>query len=985
MPKQSYGPVTQERSRSLLFALLDFANDGLDADERQLDLLRSYLQIHWQSPQRLVVRTKLRHLQTLSKLAQPNSPLSLPQLKIALKHLADVVGMLEDNRTVKRGSDQWHFTLTLWSDRWNRDENHAQFDLAWETARSDRTTDCTAAKRVVSTESDIDVDSGINVDSDSKSKQAESDRWQQLCREALDTQLTSNPLTAGDGIAFELGDVYVPLGMVERTGRSQDEDDVAPQIYAPGELVAQLATSDVAERIAIVGEPGAGKTTSLQQVAIALLHTPEALPIWISLADLDNQSLETYLTQTWLRQAFKAFQVPQETVEEFAVRVQQGRVWLLLDAVDELGGDGSRTIARLARDLKGWLSDARVILTCRVNIWDAGKNALAGCRTFRCLSFSDGGGLDSSASKPANNPSSNQVEEFIRRWFQRDRQQGESLCRRLEQRRLRRVRQLVRHPLYLALLCRTWASAKGELPATKTSLYRQFAIAHYEWKQDLFPTTLTQRQELNEALSQLALAAMTQSPPSFRLRRSVLERQFHGKLDLLSLALQLGWLNPVGMSDRFGEPIYSFYHPTFQEYFAAQAVPSWQDFMDGGDEDDLAPVFAPIWYETILLWLGRDDIAAGEKAGFIDRLLAFDDRCGSLYSYRAKFLAVRGLAEIDNYPDTATLVQQLIRWRFAKSEQDLQLPGPIVEQAGVALARTDPTYSIPALEAFVQSAQLPLEQWLAAHSLGKNHDPGNAVAISTLTQLLQGNHSASFRLNFIRSLEAIDPGNPLVPIQLTDILKTETKPSLLRKAANRLAKVEPDNPLPRQTIARLLAETDDPRIHKELQANLDELTGQSPAPAPASQPKSRASNHKTSNRSKNEPDRDKAIANLLAKLETANDLSHRIRIAGKLGQYCPTHPNVSETLLDALSTSRSKAMLKSAVDRLRDTMDGDLAIGLIPAVRDIYLCNPANSERSRQCYRLLWYWSADIPLAIFQKQWQLPVTRFRTPISTPMP
>ncbi|MEL7475558.1 MAG: hypothetical protein AAGJ55_04930, partial [Cyanobacteria bacterium J06555_12] len=81
MPKQSYGPVTQERSRSLLFALLDFANDGLDADERQLDLLRSYLQIHWQSPQRLVVRTKLRHLQTLSKLAQPNSPLSLPQLK----------------------------------------------------------------------------------------------------------------------------------------------------------------------------------------------------------------------------------------------------------------------------------------------------------------------------------------------------------------------------------------------------------------------------------------------------------------------------------------------------------------------------------------------------------------------------------------------------------------------------------------------------------------------------------------------------------------------------------------------------------------------------------------------------------------------------------------------------------------------------------------------------------------------------------------
>ncbi|MGK7913256.1 MAG: NACHT domain-containing protein [Synechococcus sp.] len=961
MPTQRYGPISQRRSRSLLFALVDFANDCLDAEERQQDILRPHLQTHWQSPTRLVVRAKLRYLQMLSKLAQPENPLSLPQIKTALKHLGDFVGILDDNRTVKRGSDQWHFTLTLWSDRWNRDENLAQFNRAWVAARPDSS----CAELMVS--------------ASGEKQQAESDRWQQLCREALDTQLTSNPLTAGDGMAFELGDIYVPLGIVERKGRSQEDEDANPEVYEPRELVDRLTDFEGPARVAIVGEPGAGKTTSLQQVAIALLQTPGALPIWISLADLDNQSLETYLTQTWLRQAFKAFQVPQETVAEFATQVRQGRVWLLLDAVDELGGDGSRAISRLARDLKGWLSDAQVILTCRVNIWDAGNNALAGCRTFRCLSFSDGGGFNSGSGLD-DATGRNQVEEFIGRWFRGDRQRGDNLCRRLAQHRLRRVRQLVRHPLYLALLCRTWASAKGDLPATKTSLYRQFAIAHYEWKQDLFPTTLAQRKELNEALSQLALAAMTQSPPSFRLRRSVVERHFQGQLDLLSLALQLGWLNPVGTSDRFGEPIYSFYHPTFQEYFAAQAMSSWHDFMPSGEGDDLAPIFAPIWFETILLWLGRDDIAAGEKVEFIDRLIAFDDRCGGLYSYRAKFFAARGLAEIDDYPGTATLVQQLIRWRFAKSERERQLPGPIVEQAGIALARTDPTYSIPALEAFVQSAQLPLERWLAAHSLGKNHDPGNAVAIATLTQLLQNDHSVSFRLNFLRSLEAIDPGNPLVPIQLIDILKTETKPSLLRKAANRLAKVEPAHPLPRQTIEQLLAATDDPRIRKELQANLDELTGKSPTPRPVEQPKSRPSN-----RNQSEPDRDKAIANLLIKLEGAEELSHRIRIAGKLGQFCPDHPHVTTTLLAALSTSRSKAMLKSAVDRLRDTMEGNLVLNLIPAVRDIYLCSPPNSERSRQCYRLLWCWSADIPLSRFQHQWQLPVTQFRHPLSNSQP
>ena len=971
MPKQSYGPVTKERSRSLLFALLDFANDSLDADEKQLDFLRSHLQIHWQSPTRLVIRTKLRHLQRLSQFAQPDSPLSLPHIKAALKHLCDFVGILEDNRTVKRGSDQWHFTLTLWSDRWNRKANLAQFDLAWETHRPDRS----GAPPISGSENQ----SAANP----FEQEQGGDRWQQLCREALDTQLTSNPLTARDGMAFQLRDVYVPLGIVERSGRSQEDEDAETPVYEPRELLTQLESSEKSVRIAIVGEPGAGKTTSLQQMAIGLLQTPDALPIWISLADLDGQSLETYLIQTWLRQALRAFQVPSETVKQFATQFHQGRVWLLLDAVDELGGDGSSAIARLARELKGWLSDARVLLTCRINSWDAGKNALASCRTFRCLSFSDGS--DSMhVTKPEGNTNTaqdgsggNQVEEFIRRWFGTDRERGEKLCRRLQQRRLNRVRQLVRHPLYLALLCRTWASAKGELPATKASLYRQFAIAHYEWKQDLFPTTLTQRRDLDEALSRLALAAMKQSPPSFRLRRSFVERQFPNRPELLSLALQLGWLNPVGMSDIYGEPVYSFYHPTFQEYFAARAISSWQEFIEI-EEEGVNPVFAPIWYETILLWLGRDDKSAEEKAELIDYLIAFDDRCGGLYTYRTKFLAARGLAEIDNYPGTTALVQQLIRWRFSKSEREPRLPGPIVEQAGIALSRTNRTHSIPALEAFVRSAQLPLEKWLAAHSLGKNHDPGNSVAIAALTQLLEEDHSVSFRLNFIRSLEAVDPDNPLVPIQLTDILKTETHPSRLRKAANRLAKVEPDNPLPRQALEMLLTKIDDPRIRRELEANLDALN--SPRQTQLN-PWPSAKKSLTSKRPRSEPDRDKAVSSLLEKLESADDLSHRIRLAGKLGQYCPEHPRVTETLLDALSTSRSKAMLKSAVDQLRDTVDNKGLLKLLPAVRDIYLCNPPNSERSRQCYRLLWHWSAAIPLQTFRQQWHLPVTKFRGPMA----
>ncbi len=44
---------------------------------------------------------------------------------------------------------------------------------------------------------------------------------------------------------------------------------------------------------------------------------------------------------------------------------------------------------------------------------------------------------------------------------------------------------------------------------------------------------------------------------------------------MFQLALQLGWLNQVGISENQGEKVYAFYHATFQEYFAALAIDNW--------------------------------------------------------------------------------------------------------------------------------------------------------------------------------------------------------------------------------------------------------------------------------------------------------------------------------------------------------------------------------------------------------------------------
>lgn len=141
--------------------------------------------------------------------------------------------------------------------------------------------------------------------------------WRQVCRDMLEAQnqrrLTTNPLTAGDGVAFELDEIYVPLGLVERKQQRRVGDDVSPEqgsrIYEPeiadeitktfqqDEFFEQVLRTGRSRRIAIIGEPGAGKTTLLQKIAAWVLANTEDVPIWISLADLQGKTLKAYLLQ----------------------------------------------------------------------------------------------------------------------------------------------------------------------------------------------------------------------------------------------------------------------------------------------------------------------------------------------------------------------------------------------------------------------------------------------------------------------------------------------------------------------------------------------------------------------------------------------------------------------------------------------------------------------------------------------------------------
>ncbi len=622
--KTELWPRNKKRSRRLLETLLAYANDEIDCtDEAALDVLRPQIQTRWQSENQLVVRTKVRFMQTLISLTPGESQLNAEQIKEALKRFADFLEILEDNRPSRGGSETWHFTLKLWHKRQDTAANLRQFDLEWERRRLGKSKQGAGEQGSRGAEGNFGISSFPSAPLPLSPSASSSPDWQELCRVNLEVQnhgrLTTNPLTSADGVTFELDQVYVPLGLVQRKQRLRHRGDVTPQegsrLYEPEDtevtqtfdhdkFIQQVLRPKQSQRIAIVGEPGAGKTTLLQKIAAWVLDNTADLPIWISLADLQGKTLEQYLIQDWLPSATRKLRVPPEIEEAFCEQFNQGRVWLFLDAVDEMAIESCYALAKIATYLTGWIADATIVLTCRLNVWDAGKNALESFHTYCNLNFTFGDEHLNLQSNQKSNPSnfsttlssslpappafpapspppSDQVGQFIQRWFQENPVLGENLRVELNQPERRRIKDAVKNPLRLALLCRTWGLWQGKLPNTKAMLYEQFVEAIYEWKQDRFPTISAQRQQLNRALGELALLAIAQEKNKFRLRHRFV-CQVLGTPDdgLFQLALQLGWLNQVGISEIPGEKVYAFYHPTFQEYFAAQAVTDWRFFLN---------------------------------------------------------------------------------------------------------------------------------------------------------------------------------------------------------------------------------------------------------------------------------------------------------------------------------------------------------------------------------------------------------------------
>ncbi|WP_244329130.1 HEAT repeat domain-containing protein [Tolypothrix sp. PCC 7910] len=638
-------------------------------------------------------------------------------------------------------------------------------------------------------------------------------------------KLTTNPLTSTEGVALQVDDVYVPLGLVERKKPSKRQGDVSPEqgsdLYKEIEITKTFEHDAFLEevlkhkntpkskgkRIAIIGEPGAGKTTLLQQIADWVSHEiHQSIVIWVSLADLRGKELKAYLLESWLTQVAEKIgkaEVTKQLKDDFVTLFNQNNVWLLLDGLDEMSTSSGNPLTEIARQFRevGLITQARIVLTCRVNLWDGNINALDDFDTYRSLDFSY----------------PRQVERFIHQWFSAIPETGKQLCTALKAPGKERIQDLVKNPLRLTLLCLNWQSGDGKLPDTQAGLYQQFVDDFYKWKKDEFATNSHQRQQLNIKLGELAKAAIDKEATRFRLRQDFVN-QFLGDVDdensLLKLALNRGWLNCIGIDEQ-RKPVYAFFHTSFQEYFAAKAIDDWHFFLNhvpNNLKQGTYRIFEPQWKQTILFWLGRkEENLKQQKQEFIDALVSFKDGCGKwnskdvdkgFYEYRAYFLAAAGIAEFRAYFKADEIVKQIVKWTI-----DSRIS--IRAEARSALQQTDRTKEIAALVKLLQSTTVDdYTRMQAGESLGKI-DPGNEIAIATLVQLLQSTTvDDSTRMQAAESLGKIDPGNEIAIATLVQLLQSTTVDDSTRmQAAESLWQIEPSSEMPITALVQLLQST----------------------------------------------------------------------------------------------------------------------------------------------------------------------------------
>jgi predicted NACHT family NTPase len=179
----------------------------------------------------------------------------------------------------------------------------------------------------------------------------------------------------------------------------------------------------------------------LEQIALHLAEEEIGFPICIPASALRGKTLQDYLLTDWLEEALPylapdAYQVSAIEKGELRRLFGTGNVWLLVDAIDEMsvlpGYDSP--LEAIASQFSGWPATARIVITCRLNLWQRYKFALPNFQTYHTVDFDN-----------------RQVNQFISLWFEKAGTQalGKRLQYKLSESEREPIQDLAKNPYSL--------------------------------------------------------------------------------------------------------------------------------------------------------------------------------------------------------------------------------------------------------------------------------------------------------------------------------------------------------------------------------------------------------------------------------------------------------------------------------------------------------------------------------------------------------
>jgi hypothetical protein len=336
----------------------------------------------------------------------------------------------------------------------------------------------------------------------------------------------------------------------------------------PARINGFLVAND-AQYLMVLGTPGSGKSTFLRHIGLEALKGDrgifkhKCIPVLLELKLFSENASDLIKA---ISDELQNFGFPESN--EFAIRLlEQGKILLLLDGLDEVPKKCQNVLIQKIQNLTTKYDKNRYIVSCRTA---AHESSWPRFRYIELADFNDA-----------------QIKQFIDRWFHivlnKNEKFAEICWETIKSTENSTIRELASTPLVLTFLCKVYDPEKG-FPEDRATLYQKILDKFlHDWsiekrvQQDILYPDLNPELE-KEFLSKIAYQGFVNDQLLFtqdELLKSIKEffsdivdkpRYFNAKVILNAISIQQGVLVERA------ENIFSFSHLTIQEYLTAHYI-----------------------------------------------------------------------------------------------------------------------------------------------------------------------------------------------------------------------------------------------------------------------------------------------------------------------------------------------------------------------------------------------------------------------------